>query len=574
MAPHLLRLDLDGDAVDQDPVAVRRDLRDREPVGLAAVAQVHDAPGSGPGLGPPAPRVGVEARPVGRRLGVAELDRGLQQRHVGVAHRHDLAAQLQAVEPAGVDRALLHLGAIEQREQEPWLVVPPSTTTIVSPSARRRRASASSRSRPQAISLATMESNSAGITSPSATPVSTRTPGPVGSRSSAIRPGAGAKPSAGSSAFRRASTACPVAGGGSPSSRPPAATWSWSLTRSRPVTISVTGVLDLEPRVDLHEREAPLGRLVQELDGGRAAVARALHEPAGGVHDLALLLGAQRRARRLLDDLLVAALVGAVAQPDGPCGAVAVPDRLDLDVAGRADQPLHQHRVVAERLGGLRAGAGERGLQRGRVVDATDAAAPAARRRLDHQRVADRLGVPRGVLGGVDRPAAPGRDRHAGGLGEPLGLDLVADAAHHLGAGPDEDDAEPLAQLDEPRILGHEAPADPDGVGAGGDERPLERLVVEIADAGVGVERDDLVGVAQVHRLGLGRRGEGDHVDRLRAGGVELADGVDQPHRGLAPVDDGEASEGSLHAPQLASMAARIGASASSSTPPGSSIVR
>jgi hypothetical protein len=49
---------------------------------------------------------------------------------------------------------------------------------------------------------------------------------------------------------------------------------------------------------------------------------------------------------------------------------------------------------------------------------------------------------------------------------------------------------------------------------------------------------------------------------------------VDHPHGGLAAVDYGETGEGSLHAPQLASMAARIGASASSSTPPGSSMVR
>ena len=74
--------------------------------------------------------------------------------------------------------------------------------------------------------LAIIESNSGGTASPSATPLSTRTPGPVGSRSSVMRPGAGANPRAGSSAFSRTSIAWPRAGGGSPSSRPPAATWS------------------------------------------------------------------------------------------------------------------------------------------------------------------------------------------------------------------------------------------------------------------------------------------------------------------------------------------------------------
>ena len=71
-------------------------------------------------------------------------------------------------------------GRSSSASRKPWFVVPPSTTTIVSASARCSRASASSRSRPQAMILAIIESNSAGITSPSATPVSTRTPGPGG----------------------------------------------------------------------------------------------------------------------------------------------------------------------------------------------------------------------------------------------------------------------------------------------------------------------------------------------------------------------------------------------------------
>ena len=56
-----------------------------------------------------------------------------------------------------------------------------------------------------------------------------------------IADGAGRKPSAGSSALKRASIAWPDGSGGSPSSRPAAATCSWSLTRSSPVTASVTG---------------------------------------------------------------------------------------------------------------------------------------------------------------------------------------------------------------------------------------------------------------------------------------------------------------------------------------------
>ena len=151
-------------------------------------------------------------------------------------------------------------GRSSSSSRKPWLVVPPSTTTIVSASAQRRRASASSRSLPQAMTLAIIESNSAGMTSPSATPVSTRTPGPVGRRSRAIRPGAGRKPSAGSSALSRASTAWPV-GRRRLAFQPPAGgDVELQLDEVEPGDRLGDGVLDLQPRVDLHEREAAASR--------------------------------------------------------------------------------------------------------------------------------------------------------------------------------------------------------------------------------------------------------------------------------------------------------------------------
>ena len=129
---------------------------------------------------------------------------------VGVAHRDDLAAQLQPVEPGRVELARAHLGAVEQLEQEALVRGAAVDDHRSSRRARGAGGRAPRRGRaPQAMTLAIIESNSAGMTSPSATPVSTRTPGPVGSRSSAMRPGAGAKPSAGSSAFSRASIAWP-----------------------------------------------------------------------------------------------------------------------------------------------------------------------------------------------------------------------------------------------------------------------------------------------------------------------------------------------------------------------------
>ena len=120
-------------------------------------------------------------------------------------------------------------------------VAPPSITTVVSETARRSRARASSRVPPTAMILAIIESKSAGMVSPSRTPVSTRMPGPEGSSSSAIRPGEGAKSRSGSSAFSRASTACPTSAGFSPSRLPPPATRICAFTRSMPVVASVIG---------------------------------------------------------------------------------------------------------------------------------------------------------------------------------------------------------------------------------------------------------------------------------------------------------------------------------------------
>ena len=159
---------------------------------------------------------------------------------------------------------------------------------------------------------------------------------------------------AGSSAFSRASIAWPAAGGGSPPSVPPSATWSWSLTRSSPVDHLGHRVLHLEAGVDLHEGEAPFRRLVKELHRRRAAVARLENQAPRRLLDFILLRLRQRRAGGLLDHLLVAPLQAAVAHAHRPGAARAVGDRLDLDVAGRRHKMLQENRRVTEGLLGLR----------------------------------------------------------------------------------------------------------------------------------------------------------------------------------------------------------------------------
>ena len=109
---------------------------------------------------------------------------------------------------------------------------------------------------------------------------------------------------------------------------------------------------------------------------------------------------------------------------------MGVGDQLHLDVPGVGHDPLHEHGGVAEGLQPLGAGALEGRGEAVLAVDPTDPAAAAARGGLDHQRVPDRAGVPAGLVERLDRPAAPGRDRHVGALGQQLGLDLVAEPAH------------------------------------------------------------------------------------------------------------------------------------------------
>ncbi len=151
-------------------------------------------------------------------------------------------------------------------------------------------------------------------------------------------------------------------------------------------------VLDLQPGVHLEERQQPFARLVEELHGRRVDVPGGPDELGGvGAHHL-LLLRVQRRGGRLLDHLLVAPLHAAVPDAQRPHRALGVGDDLYLDVVAATDGALEEHRRVACCLRRLRAGPLERLVKLLGRPDQPDAAAAAARGRLDHQRVADRLG--------------------------------------------------------------------------------------------------------------------------------------------------------------------------------------
>ena len=187
------------------------------------------------------------------------------------------------------------------------------------------------------MTLAIIESNSGGITSPSATPVSTRTPGPVGRANSVDAP------------RRRGEVAVGVLGvepgldrvaelGRRLALEPPAPSdVQLQLHEVEPGGELGDRVLDLQPGVDLEEGEEPLGRLVEELDGAGVRVAGERAQALGGGPQLALLLGPSSTVER--DSSITFWLRRWMLQsrtPSGPHGAVAVGDDLHLDVAGVA----------------------------------------------------------------------------------------------------------------------------------------------------------------------------------------------------------------------------------------------
>ena len=303
------------------------------------------------------------------------------------------------------------------------------------------------------------------------------------------------------------------------------------------------GVLDLESGVDLEERERPVARVVEELDGAGTDVPDGDGEPLGRRLDLVVLLPAQQRGGGLLDDLLVAALDRAVADADRPGGAVAVGDHLHLDVTGAGHQSLEEHGAVAERAQGLVAGALVGVLEVGRGVHPADAATTATSGGLEHERVADGVGGGQRTVEGVDRAAAPRRDGDTDLLGDQLGPDLVAELAHRVGAGADEGDAEPVAQVDERGVLGDEAPTGPHGVRAALDQGPLEHLEVDVGAGRRGAQVVGKVGLAHEHRAALALGVQRDRLEGPVARRIDLPDRVDQAHRRLTAVHDRNARE-------------------------------
>jgi len=89
------------------------------------------------------------------------------------------------------------------------------------------------------------------------------------------------------------------------------------------------GVLHLEPGVHLVEREPSF--VEEELDRAGVRVSQGAKAPEGSRPDLLPLPGGQRGGRRLLDELLVPSLDGALSFPENDPGAPGAEDRQMVD---------------------------------------------------------------------------------------------------------------------------------------------------------------------------------------------------------------------------------------------------
>ena len=211
------------------------------------------------------------------------------------------------------------------------------------------------------------------------------------------------------------------------------------------------GMLDLQARVHLQEVEA-LVLAGDEFDRAGGIVIHGLgqrdrllaHLAAGGL--------VEQRRRRLLDDLLVAALDRAFALAEIDHVAMLVAEHLDFDVAGIDDEFFDEDAIVAERGFGLGLGEIETFRDFGLRMRDPHALAAAAGGSLDHHGIADLVGDLHRVLFVLDDAEMARHGRDFGLRGRLLGFDLVAHRGDGAGIGADEDDAGLLqARAETPR---------------------------------------------------------------------------------------------------------------------------
>ena len=244
-------------------------------------------------------------------------------------------------------------------------------------------------------------------------------------------------------------------------------------------------VLDLETGVQLQEVELVVGVRVEVLDGTRGDVTDQATQADGGL--LHRLEGGRFRDGhgRLLDDLLVTSLHGAVATKQGDVVPVLIRQQLHFQMTGIAGE-LHDE---DGRPGDLRRGGVVQGDEVLLLLDLANTLTAATFGRLDHDGEPDLLGLLQALLGGesaplvvdlvcdgddpividrdlLDTSAGPRNAGYPSVLRDNRRGDLVTQRSHGGGRGPNEDDLlrRSRQRLGKPGVFRGMAPTGPNGV--------------------------------------------------------------------------------------------------------------
>ena len=212
-------------------------------------------------------------------------------------------------------------------------------------------------------------------------------------------------------------------------------------------------MLDLDARVDLDEVEGAGVAVHQELDGAGALVVRRPCDRQPERAELLALALREIRRRRPLDDLLVAPLHRAVALPEMVDRPVLVAEDLHLDVPGVQDHLLEVALAVAEGVQRLAPAFEHLVLELLRPHDRPHSPAAAAPARLQHERIADRLGHPADLVHVVGQHLGRRDHRHPGGHRHLPRARLIAEHPHGPGLRADEGDPRRGAGVDEVGVL-------------------------------------------------------------------------------------------------------------------------
>ena len=255
----------------------------------------------------------------------------------------------------------------------------------------------------------------------------------------------------------------------------------------------------------------------------------------------AALLGREARCWRLLDHLLVTPLHRAVALEQVHDLAVPVAEDLRLDMPWSRQIALQKDPIVAERRCRLALRTFERGREAGRLGDHPHAPAATTGRSLDQHREAQclrRLEERAFFLAG----AVVARDQRHACLGhQGLGAILGAHRLDHRRRRPDEGEPGLAAGTRERRVLGEEAIARMDRLGAGACRSLDDRIDAKVAFRGRRrADAHRLVRERDMARQPVGIRPDGDRAD------AKAPQRADDPTGDLAPIGHQHGSEHAL----------------------------